>query len=1132
MRDGAFLSGEIPADWEAIVRRFERAWQAQGRPDIEEYLPAARPVNTRLLFELVHVDLDFRLRHGEPARVEAYLERYPPLGRDRAALLELIVAEYVLRRCWQAGAARDEYLRRFPQYLSELPARLGTRSGVAVDPGQEPDAARTVRPSLPGYEVFRELGRGGMGVVYLARQAAAGRVVAVKTMLPGHAPAADDVERFRREAEAIARLDHPHIVPVYEVGEHDGLPYFSMKFYPGGNLAQRPRGPGADPRAAARLAETIARAVHHAHQRGVLHRDLKPSNILLDDAGQPHVADFGLAKRFDPDAGAAPVSTIVGTPCYMAPEQAHRRQAVTTASDVYGLGAILYELLTGQPPFQAETALGTLALAAERSPRRPARCNPGVPADLETICLKCLEKEPARRYRSALELAEDLERWRKGEPIVARPAGPWERAWRWARRRPVVAGLCLATSLAVVLAVGVLAVSTVLITAQAAETARALDGERRARARLDEARVRERRQLYLERVFLAGRLWASNQAGWEEKLDECPPEFRRWEWYFYDSLRRHPPDTLDHGGPLFVLAYSHDGRYLAAAGEGGAVTLWDTATGRAVLYPANHGCFVCDLVFSRDGSWLATVGRNGEIIVWDAATGKEACRVPGGRWAAFSPDGRYLASGRGRAVTVRYAATGREVVTLSAPMSQVNYGAFSPDGRYLAVGGCEDWGPRRHEWGGTVQVWEFTTGQRVGGPRRYGSPVDSLAYGADGRRLWVGQASALVATDAATGEVSGEIPEIARGRDRFALSANDRYLAYLTRDNTVRVWDLRLEREAFTFRGQTSTLTTVAISPDGGRIAWGGADRNVKVRDLSRPAGMRVVTRLEGFAGGGRAFSPDGRRVAAVRWMSNRPAGPEDEGLVLDTATGEEVFRLRGRNDVVFGPEGTWVAAGAAEGGVTLRDAATGRELRTLGGGNHVNLRLAVSPDGRRLVSGALDGTLEVWDPAAGTLLRSWQGHSGPVTAVALSADGALLASADAKGGTTLWDAATGAAIRRLGPPSRFLALAFSPDGRFLAVGGEQSVELFQAATGRPVRALHGHTRGVYALAFSPDGERLVSAAGDQTMRLWDVESGQELLALRALVGAGHRVAFSRGGRRIVAASIDVTVWEAAPPGE
>jgi hypothetical protein len=290
------------------------------------------------------------------------------------------------------------------------------------------------------YELLEEIARGAMGVVYRARQVSLDRVVALKMILAGQLASPADVARFHTEAEAAANLDHPNILPIYEVGEHEGQHYFSMKLIEGSSLAQRALEFVRDPQASARLLATTARAIHAAHQRGILHRDLKPANILLDAAGVPHVSDFGLAKKVEGDSGLTQSGAIVGTPGYMAPEQARAKKGLTTAADTYSLGAILYELLTGQPPFRAETPLDTVLQVIEKEPQRPRAVNPSVNPDLETICLKCLEKDPARRYGSALALAEDLERWQRGEPIAARPSTRRERVLKWVKRNPVLAG--------------------------------------------------------------------------------------------------------------------------------------------------------------------------------------------------------------------------------------------------------------------------------------------------------------------------------------------------------------------------------------------------------------------------------------------------------------------------------------------------------------------------------------------------------------------------------------------------------------------------------------------------------------------------------------------------------------------
>jgi serine/threonine protein kinase len=304
-----------------------------------------------------------------------------------------------------------------------------------------PSADRTM-PVVQGYEILEELGRGGMGVVYKARQISLKRVVALKMVLAGAHASAEDVARFRREAEAAAQLHHPNIVQIHEIGEQDGCPYFSLEFMNGGSLAQRIHGAPQPARWSAQLIETLARAIHVAHQHGIVHRDIKPGNVLLTSEGIVKITDFGLAKRLEAGGDQTKTGTVFGTPRYMPPEQASGKQrAINPRTDIYSLGAILYELLTGRPPFQAETPLDTLLQVLEREPIRPRSVNPAVPRDLETICLKAMAKEPYRRYASAEEMAQDLGRFVNGQPIQARPIGWPERFWRWCRRNPGLAGL-------------------------------------------------------------------------------------------------------------------------------------------------------------------------------------------------------------------------------------------------------------------------------------------------------------------------------------------------------------------------------------------------------------------------------------------------------------------------------------------------------------------------------------------------------------------------------------------------------------------------------------------------------------------------------------------------------------------
>jgi serine/threonine-protein kinase len=386
---------------------------------------------------------------------------------EREQQLDEAIAAYLETVDGGAGPDPREWLARFPDLAPELEQFFAGQAQVGAllvsaapptAPAHDAGAPAGVRlPYFGDYELVEEVARGGMGVVYRAQQKSLNRTVALKVILAGRLAAAADVQRFHSEAEAAANLDHPHIVPIYEIGEHDGQHYFTMKFIEGGSLAQHAARLRHDNPAAARLLATVARAVHHAHQRGLLHRDLKPANILVDSQGQPHLTDFGLARRIAGDPGLTRTGIAVGTPSYMAPEQAAGpRTATTTAADVYSLGAILYELLTGVPPFRAEHPLETLRHVLEREPVQPRSLDARVDRDLETICLKCLEKDPLRRYASALELAEDLERFLRGEPVRARRVGTLERLRQWCRRRPVTAGLSAALILSVAVGSGLI----------------------------------------------------------------------------------------------------------------------------------------------------------------------------------------------------------------------------------------------------------------------------------------------------------------------------------------------------------------------------------------------------------------------------------------------------------------------------------------------------------------------------------------------------------------------------------------------------------------------------------------------------------------------------------------------------
>ena len=558
------------------------------------------------------------------------------------------------------------------------------------------------------YEIREVLGRGGMGVVYKARQVTLNRPVALKMIRAGILAGDDELRRFQNEAEAVALLDHPGIVPIYEIGEDDGQKYFSMKLVRGGSLAERLATYKDDPKTVASLLAEVAEAVHHAHMRGILHRDLKPANILIDAEGHGHITDFGLAKRVEADAEMTASGAVLGTPAYMAPEQATgRRGAITTATDVHGLGSVLYALLTGQAPFAGDSVVDTLTMVKEQPPAPPRKLNARVPRDLEVICLKCLEKDPRRRYASAQAVADDLRAWLGNRPILARPAGLLEKTVKWARRRPGIAALSALVVLVSLIGMGGILVQwREAVVARRAAVQRA-QAEAEARAEATHLAANLQGQTYSLALALAQREWeAANIAQVKRLLDLGAPRLRRWEW---DRLRhlchleeRTIPAPGNHAFQDF-LCWSPDGTRLA---------------GLSVV-PERPA-----------GGWGSDYHSHAQII--DVAhEDRPAVLVPEVRVAAWDSQGQQLLVYKKDESLARVEpATGAATRLWSLPVAKLGIWdiAWSPDGRRVAVS-------RSIGTGSNLRVWDAHSGQGERMLTGHKEQVYAVAWSPDSKRL-------------------------------------------------------------------------------------------------------------------------------------------------------------------------------------------------------------------------------------------------------------------------------------------------------------------------------------------------------------------------------------------------------------
>jgi WD40 repeat protein/tRNA A-37 threonylcarbamoyl transferase component Bud32 len=931
--------------------------------------------------------------------------------------------------------------------------------------------------SVPGYEILGELGRGGMGVVYKARHRQLGRLVALKMLLGGEFAQDDYRERFRAEAEAVARLQHPGIVQIFDVGEWQAdptsppFPYFTLEYVAGGSLSDRLAGKPQNPVLSAGWLETLSRTVHYAHGQGVIHRDLKPSNVLLTTDGQLKLCDFGVARLLTGSDVHTLSGQVVGTPEYMAPEQAQgRRDETGPATDVYALGTMLYTMLTGRPPFQGESVAATLLHICAQEPVPPSRLQPDVPRDLESICLKCLEKEPWRRYGSAGELAEDLRRFLDGRPTLARPVGAIRRLTIWARKRPAIAALTATLVTVVLIGLG-------LVVWQWNEALR-------QRTRADDRTKTAHFQTYRARLAAAiAALQGHDVSDAEHQLDLAPEDLRSWEWHhLYSRLDEssrvlRPPDGEHYDLPLareeprIVSSSRTDLRVLDLDGNLRASFPLARFPGLVGAHLARGGL----AILTRDGHQIMRLhDESGKVLLC-----AEAPQAKDPRITAVSPD-------RSRMANFWWRENQPCPFDLFGPASSKAYARCA---------------------GHTDFIYSLSFSQN--GTRILSASEDATA------RVW----------DARTGANILELRGHALKVYHAAFSPDETRIVTASADGTVRQWDSRTGEEVEPlFDGHAGEVLRAVYSPDGRRIASAGTDRTVRLWQATRRQGAVVllghsapVTQL--------AFAADGRRLAS---SSGR-------GMIRLWETGPEMSLpvLRGHGSyvypVAFSPDGQWIASGSWDKTVRLWDAATGEPCATFSHRDVVRT-MAFSPDSGRLVSGCdNEPSLYVWNVWSGRIEKKIKGPGSSLNAVSFHPDGKRIAALDRSGKLSLIDTESGHELASTVTSALAVrgTLAFSPDGRWLAGKGEddQTIRLWNAQTLAYSASLGGHTAAVYSVSFSSDGRWLVSASADRSVRVWNVSTGGCTAVLSGHTDEVFSAVFHPEGTRIASAGRDRVIW-------
>lgn len=985
------------------------------------------------------------------------------------------------------------------------------------------------------FEIRRELGRGGFGIVFQAFDPDLGRDIALKLPRAGSLASPDLRERFQREARAAGRLDHPNLIPVHESGRIGAIDYLTSTYCPGPSLLQwqRDREDAVPPDTAAGIMAQLAEAMQHAHCRGVLHRDMKPANVLLQpveessapDSGisdfpfVPRVSDFGLARERS-GGDLTHTGELLGTAAFMSPEQAAGQRDLDERTDIYALGAILYQLLTGQPPFERGEFLVTLQRVLSDEPQPPRTLRKDTPRDLEAICLKCLEKSRGDRYATAGELAADLQRFLAGEAILARPVSPFGRLLKWTRRYPAASGL-----IAVLAAVAIAVPATLVAynrqlesfsTQQAAlntelgnlnrDLSESLTETRHARDKAQASQDSMRRQLYIADLQRAKRAWDEGDVRQYKRLvakyaDEESDDIRGIEWHVLAQLGTVPSRQLKFDDELFAARYSPTGQQIAAGGSKGVVYLVDPVSLKVTRRIETGPDGIRSLDFSPDGSELATADTMGNVQTWHLSTGAlsrtlQSSEQGGPTHVAFSVDGTVIAAaGPDAAVRLWDYQTGElQSKRVADHKWDMECLTRSPDQKWFAATSSD----------GLATLFSTTSPEQQFDMHPWGgSRLTSLDFSHDGRFIAAGSFGRRISVWDA-GKVAQGQP---KPQHRFELVGHASAVSFAPRSYELAIGDRTGDLYLWNMAKNTPVKDKVAMR------RWSGHDSRVYALDYS-PDGSHLLS-----------ASSDG--TLAVWTDLNREPN-------RDLITSTSALRPSQRHNwdaavLVDRPQVAVVHLDA----IRLWDLATGQLRSTLTSSVDGWNCVGVSPDGTRLAASTESGHIVLWNTESLSEVAHWQvNESDGVSVLSFNHDSSLLAVVDydsEKHGLRLFNVQSGKRLD-FNPSPYCNAAAFSPDGSLLAVDVIDDVQLWDTSTLKFVRTLPAHETTVNCISFHPDGHVIATCSNDRTVRLWSVDTGERLHNLE-----GHRnnvnwVEFSPDGLTLLSAGDDrrILAWQVA----